>query len=259
MSNDFKEVNHVDDMFPTAYMKAGELGGNKPTYTIKHIEARAFEGDKGKQWKGIATVEEIEQQWTINKTNMLCIKAMFGELVPAWYGKRITLFPTKDRFGREIVDCIRVWGSPDIERDVHLEVKFPKKKPQKWVMHKVTDQSHTRPAARPEPVAMMVINGDDPIGPGEVNIQKPPARHEPPPPPSDPVVPAKFKFSPEGRTMLHQMKATTDVDMLGAFPIAINAGKFSPEEQGQLLMLVEKRRAQILTAPPPVASDDIPY
>jgi hypothetical protein len=247
MSNDFKEVNHVDDMFPTAYMKAGELGGNKPTYTIKHIEARAFEGDKGKQWKGIATFEEIEQQWTINKTNMLCIKAMFGEMVNNWYGKRITLFPTKDRFGREIVDCIRVWGSPDIERDVNLEVKFPKKKPQKWTMHKVTDQSQTRPAARP-----VERSTQEDIGPPLSQSKAEPAIAPEP-------APAKFRFSPEGRTMLHQMKATTDVDMLAAFPIAINAGNFSPEEQGQLLSLVEKRRQQILTAPPPVASDDIPY
>jgi hypothetical protein len=235
--SDFKEVNHVDDMFPTAYMKAGELGGNKPTYTIKHIEARAFEGDKGKQWKGIATFEEIEQQWTINKTNMLCIKAMFGELVPAWYGKRIVLFPTKDRFGREIVDCIRVWGSPDIDRDITVEIKFPKKKPAKMTMHKVTDQSQARPAARPEPTAEPIAE---------------PAATEP--------APAKFKFSPRGRELLNQMAATTDPDMLFAFPVAINAeANMSPDEQGRLLQLVEKRRQQILTAPPQVASEDAAY
>jgi hypothetical protein len=240
--SDSKEVTHVDDMFPTAYIKAGELGGNKATYTIKHIEARAFEGDKGKQWKGIATFEEIEQQWTINKTNMLCIKEMFGALVPAWYGKRVVLFPTKDRFGREVVDCIRVWGSPDIERDVTVEIKFPKKKPVKMVMHKVTDQSQTRPASRPDPVPDMVLA---------------PVENDHPAPP-------KFKFSPEAKKMLHQMAATTTTDMLAAFPIAIGAGTFSPEEQGQLLSLVEKRRAQILErqladAHAPVASDDIPY
>lgn len=235
--SDSKEVTHVDDMFPGAYIKAGELGGNKTTYTIKHIEARAFDGDKGKQWKGIATFEDIEQQWTINKTNMLCIKAMFGELVPAWYGKRIVLFPTKDRFGREIVDCIRVWGSPDIERDITVEIKFPKKKPVKMTMHKVTDQSQARPAARPEPTPEQHPDGPD--------VPQP--------------VPPKFKFSPEGKKLLLQMRDTTTSDMLAAFPVAINASGLSPEEQGQLLSLVEKRRAQILTAPPQVASDDIPY
>jgi hypothetical protein len=140
------------------------------------------------------------------------------------------------------VDCIRVWGSPDIERDVHLEVKFPKKKPQKWVMHKVTDQSQTRPAARHEPA--------------QEQQQEPEPEAAPAPAPA----PAKFKFSPRGKELLNQMAATTSVDLLGAFPIAINAeADMTDDEKGRLLQLVEKRRAQLHEKAQQVASDDIPY
>jgi hypothetical protein len=232
-----KEVTHVDELFVNRFIKAGLLNGNKHTYTIKHVNVEQLEGDKGLEWKGIATFEETDLQWTLNKTNVLCIKAMFSELVPNWYGKRVVLFPTKDRFGREIVDCIRVWGSPDIDRDITVEIKFPKKKPVKMTMHKGTDQSQTRPAARPEPTAEPVAE---------------PAATEP--------APAKFKFSPRGRELLNQMAATTDPDMLFAFPVAINAeANMSPDEQGRLLQLVEKRRQQILTTPPQVASEDAAY
>jgi hypothetical protein len=252
MSDESKQITHCDEMFPNQYIKAGELGESKVTYTIKHIEAKPFEGDKGKQWKGVATFEEIDQQWTINKTNMLCIKAMFGALVPAWYGKRVVLFPTKDRFGREIVDCIRVWGSPDIDRDITVEIKFPKKKPVKMTMHKVTDQSQTRPAARPGPPPERTPEPLQPLEQEIVQALTPVA------------APPKFKFSPEGKKLLLQMRDTTTVDMLAAFPVAINASGLTPEEQGQLLSLVEKRRAQILEkqlvdAQGLVASDDIPY
>lgn len=238
MSDESKQITHCDEMFPNQYIKAGELGDSKVTYTIKHIEAKPFEGDKGKQWKGVATFEEIDQQWTINKTNMLCIKAMFGALVPAWYGKRVVLFPTKDRFGREIVDCIRVWGSPDIDRDITVEIKFPKKKPAKMTMHKVVDQSQTRPSAKPL-----------------TNQEQPPA-----PEPVPDQTPAKFKFSPRGRELLRQMADTTEVGVMSAFPVAINAEELmTPEEKGKLLQQVERRRQQLHLAAQQVASDDIPY
>ena len=57
-------------------------------------------------------------------------------VVPAsqeWVGKRVTLFPSV--WNGE--DCIRVWGSPDIESEMKVTVSLPRRRPFDKVMHKV--------------------------------------------------------------------------------------------------------------------------
>jgi hypothetical protein len=67
------------------------------------------------------------------KTNGLCLKAMFGDKLADWVGKRVTLFPST--WNGE--PAIRVWGSPDIEKDINVSIQLPRRKPIPMVMHKV--------------------------------------------------------------------------------------------------------------------------
>jgi hypothetical protein len=240
MSN-IKHVTDFDQLYPGRFLKAGELGDTKPTLTIDEVFIEELEGDKGKKWKGVVKFSDSDKEWALNKTNGICLREMFGRSLPEWKGHRVTLFAgTHDG-----EPALRVWGSPELERDTVITIQLPRKKPTKMTMHATGGgkaASQTRPASKP------LTNQEQP-------------------PPVEPVTepaPPKFKFSPDAKKMLHQMAATTTTDMLAAFPIAINAGTFGPEEQGQLLSLVEKRRAQILEkqladAQAPVASDDIPY
>jgi hypothetical protein len=59
---------------------------------------------------------------------------MFGKKVQEWVGKRVTLMPSL--WNGE--DCIRIYGSPDIEVDKEITVQLPRKRPQRMTMHKVT-------------------------------------------------------------------------------------------------------------------------
>lgn len=122
-----------DDLYPGRFLKAGELHGKKFTLTIKDIDLDELEGENGKKIKGVVSFDETPKQIALNKTNGICLRAMFGRKLPEWVGKRITIFP--DKWNGE--DCIRIWGSPDIERDEEVQVQLPRRKPIKMTLHKV--------------------------------------------------------------------------------------------------------------------------
>lgn len=123
-----------DELYPGRFIKAGEFAGKKPLLTIKDINLDELEGNTGKKIKGVISFEETVKQLALNKTNGICLKAMFGKKLPAWIGKRVNLYAGEWN-GEE---AIRVWGSPDIEKDADIEVVLPRKKPIRMVMHKTT-------------------------------------------------------------------------------------------------------------------------
>jgi len=123
-----------DELYPGRFLKAGELQGKKVTLTISDVDTDELVDDEGKKKvKGIVSFSERPIQLPLNKTNGLCLKAMFGRKLPEWVGKKITLFP--DKWNGE--DCIRIWGSPEIPSDIDVEVKLPRRKPFTMKMHVV--------------------------------------------------------------------------------------------------------------------------
>jgi hypothetical protein len=129
----FADPTDWDQLYPGRFMKAGEFQGKKPTLTITAVKLDELEGNKGKQVKGIISFKETDKALALNRTNGICIKAMFGRKVQEWNGKRVTLFA--GIWNDE--ECIRVWGSPDIAADQEISVELPRKRPIKMVMHRV--------------------------------------------------------------------------------------------------------------------------
>jgi hypothetical protein len=120
-----------DELYPGRFLKAGEFKGKRVTLTMERVKLHELIGDKGPQIKGVIYFRETEKQLALNKTNGICLRAMFGRKIPEWPGHRITLFPgTWD--GDE---CIRVWGSPDIEADMEVAIALPRKRPFNMTMH----------------------------------------------------------------------------------------------------------------------------
>jgi len=123
-----------DQLYPSRFIKAGELMGKKVTLTIADVNMERLIGDDGKEKaKALISFRETEKQLVACKTNGLCIKSMFGKELSAWVGKRITLF--EDTWNGE--PCTRIWGSPDITQDMTVEVSLPRRRPFKKVMHKM--------------------------------------------------------------------------------------------------------------------------
>ena len=140
-----KKPVDFDELYPGRFLKAGELQGKRVTLTIASVDLDELEGDQGKKIKGVISFRETPKQVALNKTNGICLRAMFGRKLADWEGKRVTLF-TGNWNGEE---CIRVWGSPDIGKDEEVTVQLPRKKPMKMTMHKV--ETPARPAEEVKP------------------------------------------------------------------------------------------------------------
>ena len=131
---------NFDLAYPGRFLKAGHIGSEKKTVTITNIFHEVLQGEKGEQRKLIISFEETSFQVVCCKLNGTALKCMFGPIVPEWIGKRITIFATDTLMpfpGRKGTDalCIRIWGSPDIQRDVMAEFRPPKRKALTLHMH----------------------------------------------------------------------------------------------------------------------------
>jgi hypothetical protein len=123
-----------DQLYPGRFIKSGELLGKKVTLTITAVDLEDLEGGDGtKKAKAIISFDETEKKMVACKTNGICIREMFGKVLAAWIGKRVTIFP--DTWNGE--PCIRVWGSPDIEADKEVEITLPRRRPFKKIMHRI--------------------------------------------------------------------------------------------------------------------------
>jgi hypothetical protein len=139
-----------DELYPGRFLHAADLKGKKVTVRISDVTIEELVGDKGPQIKGLMSFEGKDKQFALNKTNGIMIKAMFGRKIADWIGKRITLF--EDTWDGE--PCLRVWGSPDIEKDMVVTVALPRKRPFDRTMRKM-------PAATQGSVAPPSAAGSD--------------------------------------------------------------------------------------------------
>lgn len=136
-----------DEMYPGRFLKASDLKGKTVTLTIASVDLDELEGDKGKKIKGVVSFQKTEKQLALNKTNGVCLKAMFGRKVQDWVGKRVALF--ESTWNGE--PCIRVYGSPDIEESKVIEVALPRRRPFNLTMNKVEPKA--KQAEAPPPAA----------------------------------------------------------------------------------------------------------
>jgi hypothetical protein len=156
-----------DKLYPGQFLKAGMFSGRDVTLTIASVKLDELEGRKGKEMKGIISFSEKPQRLVLNKTNGLCLKAMFGRETEAWVGKRVTLYPAKIQFEDNDL-AIRVRGSPDLLAPVIFTLKLARKADKQVTLAR-TGPTNGKPATSPAPT--------------------PPSADEPPPPSDEPPMP----------------------------------------------------------------------
>lgn len=120
-----------DQLFPGRFVKAGEFGGKPVTLTIKDVYLDDLESESGAtERKAIVSFERTARELVLNKTNAQCLVAMWGPDSGEWVGKRVTLTPESDPSGLSDSGlCIRVKGSPDIDKTVTATIKLPRRRP----------------------------------------------------------------------------------------------------------------------------------
>lgn len=141
---------------PGQFIKAADLGVSMPKNPTLTIKSAAIEemaslkpGSAEKTVeKGVIFFEETKRGWVMNKTNVECLKALFGARTEGWTGKRVTLKTEATNTG----PGIRVLGSPDISTNVVAIVRLPRKKPITMVLQPTGGKAKPR-SQRPEDVA----------------------------------------------------------------------------------------------------------
>jgi hypothetical protein len=127
---------------PSRFIKSQAFAGREPTLRIKEVRVEELEDNKGaKKLKGIIAFNEIPKEWVLNRTNVECLKAMWGRETDDWIGKRVTLFaaPYHDNTTGEETTCVRVRGSPDIEKTMKVTITLPRKKAFDMTMTKTAE------------------------------------------------------------------------------------------------------------------------
>jgi hypothetical protein len=79
------------------------------TVEIEKVVSEELTFAKGeKEQKPCVYFVGAKKKLVLNITNAAIIAEQHGEDVDKWPGKKITLYATKTKFGRETVDCVRV-------------------------------------------------------------------------------------------------------------------------------------------------------
>lgn len=121
---------------PGEYIAADEFGDKTPTMTIEAIDSESFEKDSGgHERRGVVTFKETPRKWVLNETNLQLLGAMWPTPDDA-IGHKVTLMAEPVKFGKETVQGIRVKGSPELEADLEVLVKLPRKKAQPRTLYK---------------------------------------------------------------------------------------------------------------------------
>ena len=102
------DVNHWRNCFDSRFLRVFALNGQPRVCTITDVKELLSKGKDESKLQLLVFLEEFDKPWAINITNSESIALLHGDKPSAWVGKRVELYPTKTRFGREVVDCIRV-------------------------------------------------------------------------------------------------------------------------------------------------------
>ncbi len=121
--------SQYDELFPGRFLKAGELGGRAATVTISAVDRESLPQDKGgEKTRGIISFEGRPKQWVLNSTNGQCLKAMFGDKPQQWVGRRATLVSEMVPMSGELVNAVRVKGSPELTEPMRVTIRLPRRK-----------------------------------------------------------------------------------------------------------------------------------
>jgi hypothetical protein len=137
--------------YPNRFITADHFKGKRLALTIERVFQEGLDAGKGAQTKVVVSFVGSKLQLVLNKTNAFCLKTMFGISCADWEQKRVVWFPSKTNFKGKMVDCIRVYGSLDIEADIEISVPQGFKPPWETTLHAVKPGARTATATATVP------------------------------------------------------------------------------------------------------------
>ena len=96
----------LNDLFPSKYLKAADIGESDLIVTIKKLVKEELGQDRDE--KPVLYFSETDKGLVLNKTNAESIAAIYGNDLGGWVGKRIALYATEVSFAGKVSMGIRV-------------------------------------------------------------------------------------------------------------------------------------------------------
>ena len=156
MSDDIDIVDYREG-FRSAYLSAPTLGppNAERTLTVHRVTRRDIEAPDGKVKSRTVVHFEEDLPLVVNRTIGRCLHELWGPLVAAWVGRRVTLYhdPTV-KLGSKTVGGIRVRGAPDLAAPVEVVIELPKRKPLKVTL---TPTGRPQPKGQPPTLASLSL------------------------------------------------------------------------------------------------------
>ena len=151
-----------DELFPGKYLKATDFKGKPATLTIKSVTRPMLSDGSGGESPAVSVqFQELEKILVLNKTNGVCLRAMWGDYSGEWVGHKVTLHPVHDDSGMSDSGlCIRVKGSPELDNDL----KFKAHVGLKVIVQKLVptgNGSAPETVVEPETGEVLDLAGDD--------------------------------------------------------------------------------------------------
>lgn len=98
-----------NDVFPSKYLKAGDLDGTPLTVTIVSAPLETLKNPEGKeQTKTVLYLRGTKKLLPLNVTNWVSCAEICGDDSDDWAGHKIELYPTTTEMKGKVVDCIRI-------------------------------------------------------------------------------------------------------------------------------------------------------
>lgn len=105
----------IREAFPSKWLKADDLAGNKVTVTIDSAEMTSVSNEEDD--KLVIYFRGKKKGFIVNVTNANMIAEITGsEETDDWIGQQITLYSTKVPYGNKRVDAIRVDYPPPVAK-----------------------------------------------------------------------------------------------------------------------------------------------
>ena len=111
-----------DDVFPSKYLKAADLGGRDIRLVMDYVEKEDLFGQDDP--KPVLSFVDTSKRLVLNVTNWNAIEDAYGGESDDWAEKPIILFPAKTQFGSKTVDCVRVRVPANDQDGVTDDVPF---------------------------------------------------------------------------------------------------------------------------------------
>lgn len=99
---------NVNDLFPSKYLKAHDLGGKVFTLTIRDVTLEDVGHGAEQERKLTLAFEKATKMMLLNRTNAMIIASLYGPETDAWLGKAVTVYSARIKAFGAWHDALRI-------------------------------------------------------------------------------------------------------------------------------------------------------